>query len=242
MARSHGKILVDIWLDPDFVSLDTEAQWTYMALLSQPGLTMVGAIDFRPNRWAQLAAGLTPDRVDAAVQRLEAARFVCVDRTTEELLIRTMTRHDGLRANNRKLLKGLWSSWKAIASVRLRKVAVDHMPDHLFGTEATPPAAEQMRAVPPIACPIDWASDWAIERATDRTSDRASDRRIGPPSTIHLPTSTVSRPGARSVHVVLDPPEVPKIPEKTRAVAAQALTDIRESRRWPKVNPAAGMA
>lgn len=182
MARSHGKILVDVWLDPDFIAMDVAAQWAYFMLLSQPKLTLVGSIDYRPNHWAEFSPALTTAAVDDAVTALEAHRFVCVDRGTEELLVRSMTRHDGLRAGNSKLLKGLWSAWKGIASVGLRKVAVDNMPDSLFGTPETPKAAEEMRRSERM--------DWAIEQAMDRP--------IAPPSTIHHPPSAVGRSDRQS--------------------------------------------
>src|SRR5690606_3897879 len=93
------------------------------------------------------------------------------------------------RAGNSKLLKGLWSAWKGVASVGLRKVAVDNMPDSLFGTPETPKAAEEMRRSQRM--------DWSIERAIDRP--------IGPPSTIHHPPSAVGRSDRQSSQPVDKP-------------------------------------
>lgn len=228
MARSHGKILVDIWLDMDFIALDPEAQRAFFMLLSQPKLTLVGSIDYRPHHWAELSAATTQDDVEAAVGRLEVARFVCVDRSTEELLVRSMTRHDGLRSGNPKLLKGLWSAWKSIASVGLRKVAVDNMPASLFDTPETPPSAEQMRRSARM--------DWPIGNPTDAT--------IVPPSAIHRPPSAVAQSVRQSSAPVdnLDHPPTPKIPEDARALAASEIPLLRSQRlvAVPQDNHAAG--
>lgn len=162
MARSHGKILVDIWLDPDFIRLQPLEQWAYFMLLSQPKMNLVGCIDYEPHRWAQHAGGLTEEAVAEAMIGLECAGFVCIDLTTRELLVRSMTRHDGLRTNNPKILKGLWGQWKGIASRMLRKIALDNMPDALFETDDCPAVAQKERRSPRT----DWAIDQPIERVT----------------------------------------------------------------------------
>lgn len=192
MARSHGKILVDIWIDPDWIALDATAQWAYMMLLSQPQLTLVGSIDYKPHRWAQLAHGLTESDVEEAMARLEAARFVCIDRISRELLVRSMTRHDGLRTNNSKLLKGLWGQWKGIASAGLRKVAVDNMPDVHFGTDDTPAAAEHLRRSD--------RTDWPIPIGQSANQPNARTALL-PPSTIRQPPSADAQSVAQA-----DPP------------------------------------
>lgn len=183
MARSHGKILVDIWIDPDFIRLEALEQWAYFMLLSQPKLNLVGCIDYEPHRWATKAKGLTQEAVTEALVGLECAGFVCVDLDTREVLIRSMTRHDGLRTNNPKLLKGLWGHWKSIASPMLRKVAVDNMPERLLDSEECPPAAREIRR----SARTDWAIGPTIERPTDDQSDARSFRL--PPSAYHRPPS-----------------------------------------------------
>lgn len=167
MARSHGKILVTIWIDEDFTSLLPMEQWAFKMLLSQPKLNLVGCIDYQPGRWAQLARGLTPEDVVNALDGLEVAGFVCIDRVTNELLVRSITKHDGLRTNNPKLMKGLWGQWTGIASRMLRKIAVDNMPDALFDGPLVPESATQMRRSTrmerPIVNPIEPANSDANE-------------------------------------------------------------------------------
>jgi hypothetical protein len=217
MARSHGKLLVGIWIDPDFLDLTALEQWAFMMLLSQPKLTMVGSLDYQPARWAQLAVGLTHEDVSNAIVGLEDAGFVCVDHATEELLIRSMTRHDGLRTKNPKLMKGLWGQWTGIASRALRKVAVDNMPDEMFdGTE--PEGAARMRRSARM--------DWAIEKASNGqspTQPLEQSPRL-PPSTTHRPPSAV----AQSPLVDFTPPPMERIPEDLAALGIQKARELRD--------------
>ena len=175
MARSHGKILVEIWHDPDWRALNRCDQWTYFMLLSQPKLNLVGCIDYRPARWATLSDDATAADLAASLDRLEQAGYVCIDHETEELLVRSLTRHDGLRTQNPKLMKGLWGQWLGIASANLRKIAVDNMPDALF-EGSVPVEAERFRRSARM--------DWPIDAQSDARSN------LLPPSTILLPPTT----------------------------------------------------
>lgn len=94
MARSEARISVGIWNDADFKGLSRDAQGMYAFLISQPDLLHIGLIGLRLRRWAQAAAGLTPQQVERDIRELEAARFVVVDWDAEELLIRTFLRGD----------------------------------------------------------------------------------------------------------------------------------------------------
>lgn len=67
-----------------------------MTLLSQPRLSYCGVLDYIPSRFAALTAGHTERRFRTGVATLEAARFVMVDGSTHELLVRSYVRHDGV--------------------------------------------------------------------------------------------------------------------------------------------------
>lgn len=101
MPRDHSRFKTAAWRDTDWRDLTFEAQWVYKAVLSQEALSYAGIIDFRPGRIAALASNMTAKKVETAVNRLEADKFVVVDRLTEELLVRSYVRHDGVmdRAN-----------------------------------------------------------------------------------------------------------------------------------------------
>jgi hypothetical protein len=94
MARNHGRILTAIWSDPDFRALPPDPQRLYVCLVTQPNLNHAGVLPLTLRRWANMAAGLTPGEVQEALDVLDDTRFVVVDEDTEEVLIRTLIRHD----------------------------------------------------------------------------------------------------------------------------------------------------
>ncbi|GAB3213298.1 hypothetical protein GCM10027294_43550 [Marinactinospora endophytica] len=97
MARSYAQIHSAIWQDSDFKKdLDSDAQWLYFALLSQPNITAAGVLPLQDRRWARFADGMTSERIGTALARLSAYWYVVVDEDTEEVLIRTFIRNDGL--------------------------------------------------------------------------------------------------------------------------------------------------
>lgn len=96
MARDHARVLLAIWQDPDWRKLSAGAQRMYVQLLSWHSLSYAGSMDYLPKRLAQGCGELTPQAVEHAVDELAAARFVLIDRDTDELLIRSFLRHDKL--------------------------------------------------------------------------------------------------------------------------------------------------
>lgn len=97
MARNYGQIQSAIWQDTDFkTQLGADAQWLYFTLLSQPNLNTAGVLPLQDRRWKKLAKDMTADRVDAALGALRAYWYVVVDEETEEALVRTFIRNDGL--------------------------------------------------------------------------------------------------------------------------------------------------
>lgn len=152
MAREYAQIVTSIWSDPDWRSLTPEAQRMFLVLLSQPKLTMVGVIDYMPDRWAAHAAGLTVDDVKAALAELEDGDkpWVFIDIDHGELLIRSFVKNDG-SARNQKLRAAMWGAWGTIESPWLRREVLDHLPAEAWveeGKGAAPPAAIQLREAP----------------------------------------------------------------------------------------------
>jgi hypothetical protein len=96
MARSEARILVDIWNDQEFLALPPTAQRLYMFLISQPDIAHDGILALRERRWAGSAADLSADDVVRDLRALAAARFVVIDTATEELLVRSFIRRDGV--------------------------------------------------------------------------------------------------------------------------------------------------
>lgn len=146
MARAHAHILTAIWSDPDWIALSQNAQHTYLLLLSQSKLNMVGLLDCLPSRWARLAADCDLASVEAALDELEASRFVLVDHDTDELLVRSLVRHDTAsrsdKVANPRVLKALWSAWDAIESRQLRAAVLYEIPAGVWDSPKVQPPAE----------------------------------------------------------------------------------------------------
>lgn len=96
MARDHARIKVNIWGDGDFKELRAPQQHAYFMLTTQARLSYAGVLDYIPSRLARLAKGLTEAAVETMIEGLEKARYVVLDRDTQELLVRSYVRHDGL--------------------------------------------------------------------------------------------------------------------------------------------------
>lgn len=119
MAREHARVATSIWSDPDWRTLTVAAQHLYLMLLSQPNTTQCGSLPYTPRRWAQMAADHTAADVDAALAELAAARFVIVDEETDEALIRTFVRNDGVLTQP-NVAKNAVGAAEAILSPTLR--------------------------------------------------------------------------------------------------------------------------
>lgn len=96
MGRPYAKLYRDIWADKDFIDLPAGVQYLYMFLLSQPDLSAAGALALTVRRWAAFTGGATTTDIEAALAILEKRRYILVDYDTQEVLIRTYVRNDGL--------------------------------------------------------------------------------------------------------------------------------------------------
>jgi hypothetical protein len=129
-GRKHAEIQVGIWADPHWRTLTPDAQWAYTMVLSQASLTYAGTTAITIRRWSNLAAGMTPERVTAALSELADARFLVLDWDAEEVLVRTFIRNDGLWKQPRMLDAALRAAEKVESHTlrwsicrELRKVA-----------------------------------------------------------------------------------------------------------------------
>ena len=119
MARDHARIYHRIWANKDFRALSESAQRAYMLVLTQPDLNYCGVTTLSMHRWACLAADSTPRRVRKSLGELETARFVATDAGTEELLIRSFVRNDGLLSSPNICINVL-RTFPSVLSPRLR--------------------------------------------------------------------------------------------------------------------------
>jgi hypothetical protein len=121
MARDRANIRIDMWADTDWRNLSAPAQWLYMLLLTSPTLSYAGVADWRPNRVAQLSRDASTQAIRDAATELEAAAFVFVDDETEEVVIRSFVKHDGL-LKSPNLASALGNAYAAIYSQRIREI------------------------------------------------------------------------------------------------------------------------
>jgi len=96
MARDHARIQVAIWRNRGFRALTRDAQYLYLTVVSQPGLSYCGVLDWRPSRIAALSADGDEAAIVSALSELVERRFIHVDESTEELAVRTYMKHDGV--------------------------------------------------------------------------------------------------------------------------------------------------
>ena len=99
MPRDRANIRTDIWVDGDWRALSFGAQWLYNYVLTHATLNAVGVADWRPARAMGVASGLTRPILREFVRELTDAFFLVLDENTEEVLVRSFFRHDGVLTN-----------------------------------------------------------------------------------------------------------------------------------------------
>jgi hypothetical protein len=177
MARDHARIHVVIWQDEEFVQLAAAEQRTYLLLLSQPKLSLCGSLDYTPGRWAKLATDVTTSQMAASVYRLVDARYLLVDEVSEELLIRSFVRHDGV-CDSPNMVQAMWKAWVGMFSEHLRRAVVQELPARAFSTGF---GSEKMAYEPPGE---------ALEMRREQGSTNPSGNPSATPVPVPSPTPT----------------------------------------------------
>ena len=126
MARTHGRILISIWRDPEFVSLSPGAQRLYLLLLSQRDIDSCGVQPLMMSKWAKGCKRTTQADIREALAELQIARFVCFDIDTEELLIRTFIKNDGI-IKQPNFFKNALKSARTVESQNLRNALAEEL-------------------------------------------------------------------------------------------------------------------
>ena len=121
MARDFSSVNVAIWSDPEFRALPPAAQHLYMLLWTSPGLSYCGVHDWRPGRLAALSAGFTAEHIETVSDCLAARHFLVIDADTEEALVRSWARFDGLMKQPRMAVS-FANAYASVASATLRQV------------------------------------------------------------------------------------------------------------------------
>lgn len=126
MARDHARINIAIWGSTEFRQLSPAAQHLYFVLVTSSTLNYAGVADWRPKRLAALSESWTVDGVEAAAHELSAARVAVIDDDTEEVLIRTWIKHDGL-IDQPRMAVSVANAYAGISSLMIRGVIVHEL-------------------------------------------------------------------------------------------------------------------
>lgn len=126
MSRNYSQIVCAIWRDKAFRKLTADAQGVYLMLVSQADITSVGSLSITMKRWADYSVDMDIERLSLAIATLEFHRFVVVDHTTEELLVRSFVRWDN-GYTIPKRLASIKAAAAALNSELLQQVAAYEM-------------------------------------------------------------------------------------------------------------------
>lgn len=95
-GKNHAQVNLDIWGDDPFLDLPPHAQHLYFVLWTSPQLSYCGTGEWHPGRIASRAKGWTPAAVEQSAVTLSTELFLIVDTDTNEFLLRSWIKHDGL--------------------------------------------------------------------------------------------------------------------------------------------------
>lgn len=184
MARRFAPLLTAIWDDDDFCSLTPDAQRMYMQILSQKRLSLCGVVPYAPRNLARGCAALTLDDIHAALDELEAEDYILIDRDTDEILVRTIVKHDPPRGA--KVLQGMWTHWSEIDSARFRQLIVHSLSDELWNWKGVtiPESAKDLRNT---------LSDGVFRAPKPDESEPLSSSYLLPPTPCPLPDASSSQ-------------------------------------------------
>lgn len=121
MARDRASIRIDMWGDGDWRDLTRDAQHLYMLLLSHPTLSYAGVAEWHPGKLAAMSYGATAAEIVADAAALESHGFIVVEPDTDEVLIRSFIKHDGLMKQP-KLVVSMTTAYAAVASRKIQLV------------------------------------------------------------------------------------------------------------------------
>lgn len=142
--RNYGRFTTTIFRDEDFQALTLSQQGVYFMLGLQPDVTAAGTLPLTLRRWANMAAGLSPDDLRKEIDVLAEHGHVLVDDDSEELLIVKFIKWDG-GVNNEKRRPVIREAALGIASRVIRhrvahEIANLGFPDMASGLWITSPS------------------------------------------------------------------------------------------------------
>jgi len=185
MARDHTRIHTDIWGDDEWLDLSPGAQHLYFVLYTWPP-SLCGAGDWQPRKIAARSRGWTVPAVLDAAEELIAGDFILIDLDTEEYLIRSWVKHDGLyRVQN--MAVSVSNARANLASRTLRGVVVHEVqklrraePDLESWKKDSVRNMLEQNSVNPSS--VDWPSPWESPSVSSWASSKGSPAHVEDPS------------------------------------------------------------
>lgn len=189
MARTESRTKTAIWSDDEFRKLTGRSQRMYWLLFSQSTISLCGVIALTERRWATTACDETIETVRNALTELEENRYILVDWDTEEILVRTFARHDGI-ARNSKTFAPAWQQLANISSQHLR-------------AEAEAQLSTLGKRPPDTPSPPDKPDKHGVSAGRDHEENGVSDT----PSDTPFPRARRSVPSLRPLSPSSSPPD-----------------------------------
>ena len=224
MARAHALILTSIWEDEEFLRLHPLPQRLYLFLLSQANLSRAGLLPLTLKRWASKGAGLAVADLEEQLAVLEAARFIVMDSGSEELLIRTMLKGDGIyRQPN--IMASAVSAAMELSSLKLRRallIEAQRLPLAELSDEPSAKGGPSVRAQ--IRTHVDQL------RAVLRVPEEPDSAPVTPGVPLQDPSGNPSAPPQTPAEPIADPTGNPSgNPSGTLPTRAHAPARVRTS-------------
>lgn len=126
MARDYSKTNLAIWQDADWRALPWPAQSLYKMLWEHPDLSWCGVLDWRPAKFLGWAAGWERAQIELLADCLRARHFIVIDEETEECLVRSWARFDGI-TKHPKLSVTFARAFAGVGSNDIRGVLVNEL-------------------------------------------------------------------------------------------------------------------
>lgn len=126
MARDRANIFTNIWTDTDWRALSGNEQHLYLLLMTHPDLSYAGVADWRPGRLAKMRSDANKSDIESIGRSLQQKRFILIDEDTEEVLIRSYIRHDGV-LKQPNLAVSFVNAYGAAASPEIRMLIIHEL-------------------------------------------------------------------------------------------------------------------
>jgi hypothetical protein len=155
MARRFGQISTAIWNDPEFLAISGTARLLFLAIATQPDLSLIGVAAYTPSRWATRCAVDNVAEIDRALEELEIAGLAVADRSIEEVALRRFLPNETL-STNMKMRAAAARELAGVASPILREaLRIADPTDAGIADPAAPGSPFQNRAVLDVDVDVD---------------------------------------------------------------------------------------